>query len=150
MELHYLDLTKFSEKKPYMLRSRFEKWLHVIKFGELYGRMSAKLDEKLCREEGLEEMVKELQKINADTEKRQLMETREKTRTILNTIKSDAYARGLKRGETRGEKRGLDRGRLESKFEVAVKMHAAGMSNADISKLTGLTEEDLQKHFNNS
>ena len=104
--------------------------------------MNKKLDEKLCREEGLEEMVKELQKINADAEKRQLMETREKTRTVLNTIKSDAYTRGLKRGE----KKGLDRGKLE----VAVKMHEAGMSNAEISKLTGLTEEDLQKHFDNS
>ncbi len=108
--------------------------------------MSARLDEKLCREEGLEEMVKELQKINADAEKRQLMETREKTRTVLNTIKSDAYARGLKRGE----KRGLDMGRLESKVEVAVKMHEAGMSNTDISQLTGLSEADLQKHFSNS
>jgi len=54
------------------------KWLHILKFGEDYGKISAELDDGLKKEEGITDMVNELKKINADTKKRQLMKTARK------------------------------------------------------------------------
>ncbi|MFZ5950614.1 MAG: Rpn family recombination-promoting nuclease/putative transposase [Candidatus Rifleibacteriota bacterium] len=36
IEYHFVELSKFDGKKPASLRTRFEKWLHLLKFGELY------------------------------------------------------------------------------------------------------------------
>ncbi len=36
LELHFLELVKFRRDKPHELRTPFEKWLHVLKFGDLY------------------------------------------------------------------------------------------------------------------
>ena len=64
------------QRNPHDLHARFEKWLHALKFDELYGKMNVELDEALKKEEGVEDMVRDLKKINADAEKRQLMITR--------------------------------------------------------------------------
>ena len=141
MALHYLDLTKFKEKKPRNLRTRFEKWLHVLKFGELYGKMDAELDEALKMEEGVEDMVKDLKKINADAEKRQLMETREKTRTVLKSIKNDSYSRGHKKGRAEGK----IEGKTEGMAEIITRLHNGGRSIEDIATMTGLTPEEIKK-----
>lgn len=69
MALHYLDLTKFDKDKPKNLCSRFERWLHILKFGERY----VNIKKRLSNEEGVLEVVAEIRKINADDEKRQLM-----------------------------------------------------------------------------
>lgn len=54
-----------------------------MKFGEAYGRMDADLAPELKLEEGVEMVIAELKKINADAEKRQLMEAREKSEIVM-------------------------------------------------------------------
>ncbi|MBI4861011.1 MAG: Rpn family recombination-promoting nuclease/putative transposase [Candidatus Riflebacteria bacterium] len=34
LEIHFIELVKFNQDKPQTLRSPFEKWLHILKFGE--------------------------------------------------------------------------------------------------------------------
>jgi len=80
-------------------------------------------------------MVSELKKINADAEKRQLMEAREKNRDALKIIKGDSFTRGHKKGK------------IEGKAEVALRMHAAGLSDQEIIDFTGFTSAELQKLF---
>ncbi len=147
LELHYVDLTRFNKDKPRICRTRFEKWLHVLKFGHLYGKMEAELDEELKAEEGVSDMVSEFKKINADEEKRQLMEAREKSRDALKIIKGDSFTRGHKKGHQKGKIEGKIEGKVEGKIEVALKMHAAGRSIEEISDFTGLTPAELQKLF---
>jgi predicted transposase/invertase (TIGR01784 family) len=36
IEYHFVELSKFNKNKPANLRTKFEKWLHLLKFGELY------------------------------------------------------------------------------------------------------------------
>jgi len=106
-------------------------------FGELYGKMDAELDEALKTEEGVEDMVKDLKKINADAEKRQLMETREKTRTVLKLIKSDSYFRGHKKGRIEGKTEGM--------AEIIARLQKGGKSIEDIATMTGLRPEEIKK-----
>ena len=95
LALHYLDLTKFNKDKPRSLRTRFEKWLHILKYSQIYAMIEKELDEVFKSEEGIQNVVDEIRKINADAEKRQLMETREKTETCLRLMRGYAYQAGL-------------------------------------------------------
>ena len=36
LEIHYIELRKFKIDKPQNLRTPFEKWLHILKFGDLF------------------------------------------------------------------------------------------------------------------
>ncbi|MBI4864444.1 MAG: Rpn family recombination-promoting nuclease/putative transposase, partial [Candidatus Riflebacteria bacterium] len=36
LELHFIELSKFRRDKPRELRTPFERWLHILKFAELY------------------------------------------------------------------------------------------------------------------
>ena len=99
--------------------------------------MDAELDEVLKMEEGVEDMVKDLKKINADAEKRQLMETREKTRTVLKSIKNDSYFRGHKKGKIEGKTEGM--------AEIIARLHKGGRSIEDIATMTGLSPEEIKK-----
>ena len=114
--------------------------LHVLKFGELYGRMDVELDEALKNEEGVADMVKDLKKINADAEKRQLMETREKTRTVLKLMKSDSYFRGHKKGKIEGK----IEGKAEGMAEIITRLHNGGRSIEDIATMTGLSPAEIK------
>jgi len=86
-------------------------------------------------------MVKDLKKINADAEKRQLMETREKTRTVLKSIKNDSYSRGHKKGRAEGK----IEGKTEGMAEIITRLHNGGRSIEDIATMTGLTPEEIKK-----
>ncbi|NCB39967.1 MAG: Rpn family recombination-promoting nuclease/putative transposase [Erysipelotrichia bacterium] len=107
MALHYLDMTRFDCCKPRELRSRFEKWLHIMKFGEAYGRMDAEIALELKHEEGLEMVISELKKINADAEKRQLMEAREKSEIVMSLRQGYAHKAGRELGREEGREEGL-------------------------------------------
>lgn len=38
LELHFIELVKFREKKAQNLVTPFERWLHILKFGDIYKR----------------------------------------------------------------------------------------------------------------
>jgi hypothetical protein len=46
-ELHFVEMTKFKIEKPHSLRTRFEKWLHVLKFGDILYSVDKELTEEL-------------------------------------------------------------------------------------------------------
>ncbi len=143
MRLHYIDLTRFDCQQPFTLRTRFEKWLHVLKFGEIYGRMTAELEDGLKKEEGITDMVNELKKINADAEKRQLMEAREKSRTYVISQKESSFRAGKREGKAEGRAEG----KIESKFEIAGNLHKLGRPLEEICTATGLALDELKKYL---
>ena len=53
LEMHYIEITKFQVDKPHALRSPFEKWLHVLKFGDKYEEGLEPIPEVLSTEEGI-------------------------------------------------------------------------------------------------
>ncbi len=116
LEVHFLELPKFSKEKPRQLSSPFERWLHVLKFGDRYPH-DLRLPAELLKEDGIEMAIAELQKVNADREMRQLIEAREKARHDEATRFAEAELRGkvlgLAEGIEKGRKEGIEKGRAE-------------------------------------
>ena len=54
LEIHYIELAKFSKRKPQSLRTPFERWLHVLKFADLYEAGVESVPEALKQEEGID------------------------------------------------------------------------------------------------
>jgi hypothetical protein len=49
VELHYIELKKFSHSKPHHLRTPFEKWLYILKFSDVYALGDETLPQNLER-----------------------------------------------------------------------------------------------------
>ena len=77
MELHFIELPKYRRKAHRRLQSRLEKWLYVLRFGEMFAS-GEPLPEELQQEEGIAMAMKELQQVNADARMRAILEQREK------------------------------------------------------------------------
>nr|HPG58596.1 Rpn family recombination-promoting nuclease/putative transposase [Candidatus Wallbacteria bacterium] len=106
-ELHFVEMTKFKIDKPRSLRTRFEKWLHVLKFGDaMYGGENG-LPEELLTEEGIIMAFEEMKKVNADSEMRYIMEARAQAISTIATLEDDYYNKGKIEGQ------------LEAKLEAA-------------------------------
>ncbi|MBI4860556.1 MAG: Rpn family recombination-promoting nuclease/putative transposase [Candidatus Riflebacteria bacterium] len=78
LEIHFIELVKFKEDKPQTLRSPFEKWLHILKFGEFYERGVRPVPETLKVEEGIEMALDAMKRAYATSEVRELIEFRMK------------------------------------------------------------------------
>jgi len=131
LELHFIELVKFDRDKPRELRTPFERWLHVLKFGELYGSGGARVPEELQREEGIEMAVEALRKARSSDQVRELIEFR---------MKADRdEATRLERARLQG----LEQGRQEALVQTIRRMRAAGATVEEIRRLTGLDPDEL-------
>ena len=133
LELHYLELPKFTPDKPQQLKSRFEKWLYLLKFADLYHNRD--LPENLLEEEGIQMAIDSMRKAYARDEIRELIEAREKAE--MDESSKLAYA------EEKGLEQGLERGRKE----VARRMLAEGFSLEQIQRITQTPPKQLKKWF---
>jgi predicted transposase/invertase (TIGR01784 family) len=135
-ELNFVELTKFKLDKPRALQTKFEKWLHVIKFGDaLYGDGRA-LPEELINEEGITMAFEELNKVNADPVMRDILEARAKAMSTIATIKEDGYIQGMTKGiidgKVLGRTEGREEGRAEGKAEGKVEGKAEGKTEGEL------------------
>ena len=65
---------------------------------------------------------------------------------ITYDIKKDAfYKEGLQEGIMKGRQEGVKEGKLEEKKDIALRMKEAGFSTADIIKVTGLTQTQIEQ-----
>ncbi len=76
LELHYIELPKFAPDKPRSVRTRFEKWLYVLKFSDLYH--TRELPENLKDEEGIQMAIDSMRKAYARDDIRAYIEAQEK------------------------------------------------------------------------
>ena len=137
MALHYIDLTKFPRKRPDRLLTPFEKWLHVMKFSTVYGKIGTEIPELLAEEEAIVMAINQHQQLNASDKMRRRMECREKEAFDIAHIKGSAYDRGKAEGMAKG------------KAQTALNMHARGIDKQIILDCTGLTEAELEKLITN-
>lgn len=140
LELHYIELRKFSTSKPHALRTPFEKWLYILKFSELYIQPEATpLTDNLLEEEGIQMAIDSLQKAYARDEVREMIRAREKARRDYLSGMKEAEKQGLARGLAEGRTEGLAEGRTE----VARQMLSRGLERSLIQEVTGLSESEL-------
>jgi predicted transposase/invertase (TIGR01784 family) len=131
LELHFIELVKFDRYKPHELRTPFEKWLYLLKFGDLYGNMLEPIPQELKEEEGIVMAIDAYRKASSDNYVRQLIELREKA----------AHDAATDREEAR------EKGRAEGHADVARRMKELGFDTTAIMRATGLSEEEISGLF---
>ena len=131
VELHFVELSKFSEDKPRNLSTPFEKWLHILKFAELYLRKDQDLPAELAEEEGIAMALDAMR------------DALTKEEVLVHMALRDKMARDEEDSILEAREDGLEQGRKEGRREVARKMLAAGIDRATVLKLADLRDQDL-------
>ena len=148
-ELHFIELPKYKEDKPKKEQSKFEKWLHVLKFGELYADNLDDLPDELKEEEEIVMALQEMVRASNDETVRQILEMRAKARHEEASRLYQAEKRGEERGIIEGEKRGIEKGKEEGRkerdIEVAKNLLKINIPVEAIAQSTGLSIEEIEK-----
>lgn len=132
LEYHFVELSKFDKDKPATLRNRFEKWLHILKFGNYY-RSEADLPGELKTEKGIIEVIKNMSIANTDEQMRHELLARD---MFLSDLATDLHA---------AEQKGRQEGEQLRCEKIALKMIARGTPFEEISEITELPIEQIEK-----
>jgi predicted transposase/invertase (TIGR01784 family) len=131
----YLEMPKFN-KSLEQLKTRFEKWMYVLKnlskLQELPPQLQERIFEKIFR-------VAEIAKMNKQ-EMAEYEDSLKRYRDLNSAIETAKYE-----GEVKGEIKGRIEGKIEGKMEIALKAIEMGMSIEYVSKLTDLSEEQIKE-----
>jgi len=141
LEYHFVELSKFDGDKPTKLRSKFEKWLHILKFGNYY-RSIDELPEELRSEEGICEVISNMSNANTDEITRHELFARD-------LFLSDR-ATELDAAEKKGKAEGRAEGEIQRAKKVALKMLAKGMAYEIISEVTDLSVAIIESLASNN
>lgn len=131
IEMHYLEMPKFIKDKPRHLLSPFEKWLHVLRFSDLYDS-TASLPDELIHEEGINMAIEAMKTAMSDGEVREIIEMRKKAMRDLASSLSAAKHEGFNEGTS------------QAKLAMALKLKALGVEPATILEATGLHSDELE------
>jgi predicted transposase/invertase (TIGR01784 family) len=154
VELHFLELKKFDKDKPRRLSTRFEKWLHTLKFGTMYKEADMALPEELQNEEGISEVLELMRYGNSSEEIRQIMESRAAYRRDVFSEIEDAKdivreeERKLREEAVKQERKlreeAVQKERKERE-QMIIQMLQQGISIEVIMSVSGLSAEEIQK-----
>ena len=130
LEMHFIELPKFRKKNP-DISSKLDQWLWLICGEEEKIKMAKNENEKI------KEAKSELEKLEMSPEDRELYELRLKAIRDEINIRESGYTDGMRDGMKDGEEKG--------KKEIAKNMLKENMPIEVISKLTGLSQEEIEK-----
>ena len=125
MELHYIQLPKFKEKCK-RISNKLEQWLTFIVNDDMEAI-------KMIDNEFVQKAEDELEYINSDEEERMRAKFRERSEWKYNFDMESMIAYGKEQGEK------------EQSIKIAKKMLIEGIDIVTISKITGLTEEEIKE-----
>lgn len=123
-EIHYIQLPKFKQKCT-RISNKLEEWLTFISCKNLE-------EISMIENEYVKKAEEELEYLSGDAAERRLAELREKA------IRDEAAAIA---GATR---RGIEKGKKEEKFQIAKKMLKESIKIETITRITGLTKEQIE------
>jgi predicted transposase/invertase (TIGR01784 family) len=113
VEYHFIELHKFNENVS--LRSSFERWLHVLKFGDRYTDLE-NIPEELLQEEGVMEALATMKEVNSNKKARETIFLRNMHLSDVATIEKRALHKGI--GIGRDEERKISNVRLEEERKL--------------------------------
>ena len=160
LKIVFVELSKFNTSSDNINLPNlfdFQKlWCYILKRSK---NISKKEYEILSKKgEEMKRAMEHLQDLSQDEEVRRWEEARE--RFIRDQRAEKAYAfdegkeEGLEEGRAEGIQQGMEKGRLQSKEEgmqkVALNMMQSKFQLSVISKITGLSEEEIKKLKNSS
>ena len=141
LELYIIELPNIIGKEE--KNDKLLDWLYFLE-----NPKSERVEKNMGENKELKRAVKELNKISEDEKMQRIAELREKA--ILD--EKAIYARGFDVGEEKGRQEGREEGRLEGrlegrkeeKIEIAKELLKESFPTDKISKITGLTEEEIE------
>ena len=145
LEYHFVELSKFDGDKPTKLRSKFEKWLHILKFGNYY-RSIDELPEELRSEEGICEVISNMSNANTDEITRHELFARD----LFLSDRATELDAAEKKGKAEGKAEGRAEGEIQRAKKVALKMLAKGMAYEIISEVTDLSVAIIESLASNN
>ena len=89
--------------------------------------------------------MEHLQDLSQDEEVRRWEEAREKFIRDQRAEKAYAFDEGMEKGMQKGMEKGMEKGRAEGMEEVALNMLKSKFKLSVISKITGLSEAEIEK-----
>lgn len=139
----YLEMPRF-KKNLKELGTRFDKWLFLLQHLPDLQKRPKVLQERIFQKVFTIAEISKLNKQDMDAYEQSLKYYRDYKNSI-STAREEGielgHEKGLKEGEKRGEKKGLKAGVLK----VALSMIKEGYSDDKVTKLTGLTLEEVNK-----
>ena len=138
-EIHIIELKKlhFHDK---MELSKMEAWLWFIKHDKKEAVEMACYTEKQ-----IQEAEEQYNKITSDEKMMAIIEVRERARREMLQDNYDAKQEGIEQGKKEGIEQGIEHGKAEEKLSIAKKLKQTGMDIKQISEITGLAEEEIEK-----
>jgi predicted transposase/invertase (TIGR01784 family) len=147
-ELNFIELPKVLDDPERVPETPFERWIHILKYStEYYGSPNLPLWAE--KEEGIAMAMHQLEKVNADKQYRQLLETREKSELVYRTLLAEATQRGLEEGRQMGREEGREKGREARDAELVHKMLEKGKSPEEISEILDRSLSDVLRFADN-
>ncbi len=139
----YLEMPKFT-KTIDELETRFDKWLYIIRNLNKLERVPDKLRESIF------EKVFEIAEIAKFTPKQirsyeDSLKYYRDLKNSLDTAKEEGVEIGIEIGRVEGIEIGVEKGKEEEKEIIAKKLKDLGLSISNISKATGLSENEIEK-----
>ena len=103
--------------------------------------------------EGVKKAKEKLEEISSDPIMQRIADWKEKYIIEMNTTKTDGYNEGHKEGFDEGHKQGIEQGieqgkkqgEINKEKEIAKKLKQDNMSLEYISKITGLSIDEIEK-----
>jgi len=139
----YLSMPKFN-KKLEELETKFDKWLYVLKHLDTFDRIPDKIKDKIFKKLF---KVAELARFNKE-ELKQYEASMNAYRDIKNSIDT-AREKGKIEGRIEGRIEGKIEGRIEGKIEGKKEIARTGLKEGYpieiISKMTGLSEDEINE-----
>ena len=158
LEMHFIELPKFIKKNG-ETNTKLEKWLWLLAGKEEKIKMAEKEDFELSK--AIEELIR---MILSETEE-EVYEARQKAIWDYNSQmlaakedgfeqgkeeglkvgKEEGLQQGIKEGRKEGREEGKKEGREEEKINIVRKLLKKGMAIDEISEITGMTKEEIEK-----
>lgn len=133
-EMHFIELPKFKKKNP-EVASRLDQWLWLID-GD-----GGKIKMAEAKNEKIGEALDSIKEMSMDKKEWELYESRQ--RWIADQENTKAHL--LREGKAQGKKEGIDEGRKEEAKEIARKLLKLNMPIEQITEITELTKEEIEK-----
>ena len=128
----YIYLKKF---KDGLYHEEIENWIKFVNNYENYKTYDA----------GISEAKKKLSKLRYDDETLTVIKSIEEKEMDNEAAKYNSHQKGLEEGEKKGIEKGREEGLKEKSIEIAKNMLKEGLDINLISKLSGLTVEEINK-----
>ena len=132
LELDIIELPKIYKNKAKKDKRKLLDWLYFLENPE-----SKEVVKIMKNNEGVKKAKEKLEEISNDPIMQRIADWKEKYILEMNTTKTDGYNEGLEQGQKLGE--------INKEKEIAKKLKQDNMSLEYISKITGLSIDEIEK-----